>query len=153
MRAYETAAGSSTAVVEWRRERLLEAGVAPEAAANLAWDCRIDLHALLELIERGCPARSGGADPRAARRTSPAVLSDAVRSRAPHPPSCTCARPRGAGADLRRMLRAARSLRGASWPASTPMAVPGMREHLEGCPACFEDHASLLALLSSSYER
>jgi hypothetical protein len=55
MRSYETAAGSSTAVVEWRRERLLEAGIAPEAAANLAWDCRIDLHALLELIDRGCP--------------------------------------------------------------------------------------------------
>ena len=25
--------------------------------------------------------------------------------------------------------------------------VPGMRAHLEGCPACDEDHASLLALL------
>jgi hypothetical protein len=55
MRAYETAAGSSTAVVEWRRECLLEAGISPEAAANLAWDCRLDLHALLELLERGCP--------------------------------------------------------------------------------------------------
>ena len=26
-------------------------------------------------------------------------------------------------------------------------AVPGMRAHLEGCPACNEDHASLIALL------
>ena len=26
--------------------------------------------------------------------------------------------------------------------------VPGMRAHLEGCPACAEDHASLRALLS-----
>ena len=25
--------------------------------------------------------------------------------------------------------------------------VPGMRAHLEGCPACGEDHDSLLALL------
>ena len=25
--------------------------------------------------------------------------------------------------------------------------VPGMREHLEGCPACHEDFESLLALL------
>jgi hypothetical protein len=25
--------------------------------------------------------------------------------------------------------------------------VPGMRAHLEGCPACDEDHASLLALV------
>ena len=28
-------------------------------------------------------------------------------------------------------------------------AVPGMRAHLEGCPACDEDHRSLLALLDS----
>jgi hypothetical protein len=26
-------------------------------------------------------------------------------------------------------------------------AVPGMREHLEGCPACLEEHDSLVALL------
>jgi hypothetical protein len=26
-------------------------------------------------------------------------------------------------------------------------AVPGMREHLEGCPACSEEHESLVALL------
>ena len=26
-------------------------------------------------------------------------------------------------------------------------AVPGMRAHLEGCPACREEHASLAALL------
>jgi hypothetical protein len=28
-------------------------------------------------------------------------------------------------------------------------AAPGMRAHLEGCPACDEDHRSLLALLDS----
>lgn len=27
-------------------------------------------------------------------------------------------------------------------------AVPGMRAHLDGCPACKEDHASLRALLA-----
>jgi len=27
--------------------------------------------------------------------------------------------------------------------------VPGMRAHLEGCPACDEDHASLLAFVSA----
>jgi hypothetical protein len=27
--------------------------------------------------------------------------------------------------------------------------IPGMRAHLEGCPACNEDHESLLALLAS----
>ena len=26
-------------------------------------------------------------------------------------------------------------------------AVPGMRAHLRGCPACLDDHASLLAFL------
>ena len=28
--------------------------------------------------------------------------------------------------------------------------LPGMRAHLEGCPACDEDHASLLALVSAA---
>ena len=28
-------------------------------------------------------------------------------------------------------------------------AVPGMRAHLQGCPACHEDHDSLAALVSS----
>lgn len=28
-------------------------------------------------------------------------------------------------------------------------AIPGLRAHLEGCPACREDHDSLLALAGS----
>ncbi len=28
-------------------------------------------------------------------------------------------------------------------------AIPGMRAHLEGCPACHEDHASLRTFLTS----
>jgi hypothetical protein len=43
------------AVVAWRRSRLLAAGFAHEPAARLARDCRIDLHAVLELVDRGCP--------------------------------------------------------------------------------------------------
>jgi anti-sigma factor RsiW len=31
--------------------------------------------------------------------------------------------------------------------ADADAAVPGMRAHLEGCPACREEHASLRALL------
>ena len=31
-------------------------------------------------------------------------------------------------------------------------AVPGMRAHLEGCPACREDHDSLDALLDAESE-
>jgi hypothetical protein len=30
-------------------------------------------------------------------------------------------------------------------------AIPGMRAHLEGCPACHEDHASLQAFLNSRH--
>jgi hypothetical protein len=33
--------------------------------------------------------------------------------------------------------------------ADADAAVPGMSAHLEGCPACREDHDSLVALLSS----
>ena len=33
--------------------------------------------------------------------------------------------------------------------ADADAAVPGLRAHLEGCPACHEDHDSLLAYVSS----
>jgi anti-sigma factor RsiW len=33
--------------------------------------------------------------------------------------------------------------------ADADQAIPGMQAHLEGCPACHEDHASLRAFLSS----
>jgi hypothetical protein len=33
--------------------------------------------------------------------------------------------------------------------ADAEAAVPGMAAHLEGCPACHEDHASLMALVSA----
>ena len=32
-------------------------------------------------------------------------------------------------------------------------AVPGLRVHLEGCPACNEDHESLVALLKAERPR
>jgi hypothetical protein len=32
-------------------------------------------------------------------------------------------------------------------------AIPGMRAHLEGCPACHEDHESLKALVGSERNR
>ena len=31
--------------------------------------------------------------------------------------------------------------------ADADAALPGMRAHLDGCPACAEDHRSLLALI------
>jgi anti-sigma factor RsiW len=33
-------------------------------------------------------------------------------------------------------------------PQDADAAIPGMRAHLEGCPACREDHASLKALVA-----
>jgi hypothetical protein len=33
--------------------------------------------------------------------------------------------------------------------ADADAAIPGMGAHLQGCPACDEDHRSLLALLDS----
>lgn len=41
--------------VEWRRERLERAGFGNRLAQQLASDRRIDLHAVLELIDRECP--------------------------------------------------------------------------------------------------
>ena len=43
------------AVLAWRREQLVAAGFERERAERLAWDGRWDLHALLELVDRGCP--------------------------------------------------------------------------------------------------
>jgi hypothetical protein len=34
--------------------------------------------------------------------------------------------------------------------ATADAMIPGMRAHLEGCPACREDHASLRSFLDSS---
>ena len=41
-------------VAGWRRARLLESGFPHSLAAGLAADPRYDLHALIELVERGC---------------------------------------------------------------------------------------------------
>jgi len=43
-------------VVTWRRDQLVHAGFALPVAARLARDPRYDLHALIELVERGCSA-------------------------------------------------------------------------------------------------
>ncbi|MGH2873185.1 MAG: hypothetical protein ACRDL5_12080 [Solirubrobacteraceae bacterium] len=41
-------------VVAWRVGRLRDAGFSPQVAGKLARDRRYDLHALLELVDRGC---------------------------------------------------------------------------------------------------
>jgi hypothetical protein len=42
-------------VVIWRREQLVQSGLPLSLAARLAQDPRYDLHALIELLERGSP--------------------------------------------------------------------------------------------------
>jgi hypothetical protein len=42
-------------VAEWRRERLIAAGFAAGLAVRLAEDCAMDQHAVLALVDRGCP--------------------------------------------------------------------------------------------------
>ena len=41
--------------VQWRMKRLLRLGFPAELADRLAHDGRLDIHALLELVDRGCP--------------------------------------------------------------------------------------------------
>jgi hypothetical protein len=42
-------------VRDWRRRRLLALGLSAKAAQLLAEDRRVDLHELLDLVDRGCP--------------------------------------------------------------------------------------------------
>jgi hypothetical protein len=41
-------------VVRWRREQLAETGFSLPLAARVANDALYDLHALIEIVERGC---------------------------------------------------------------------------------------------------
>jgi hypothetical protein len=50
----ETSQGTGPDVVRWRREQLAHSGFAQPLAARLADDEGYDLHALIELVERGC---------------------------------------------------------------------------------------------------
>jgi hypothetical protein len=40
---------------DWRRRQLRRAGFAADLSASIATERAIDLHALIELVERGCP--------------------------------------------------------------------------------------------------
>jgi hypothetical protein len=42
-------------VVAWRCDQLAASGFPPSLASSVAGDSRYDLHALIELVERGCP--------------------------------------------------------------------------------------------------
>jgi hypothetical protein len=51
----EAAARRTAGIVAWRCARLRQAGFDSELAERLSRDCGVDLHALIELVERGCP--------------------------------------------------------------------------------------------------
>ena len=46
---------AAASVVTWRQARLRQAGFDRELTQKLSRDCSMDLHALIELVERGCP--------------------------------------------------------------------------------------------------
>jgi hypothetical protein len=47
--------GPPASVVDWRRCRLIEAGFPVPLATVLAHSRDVDVHALLQLVDRGCP--------------------------------------------------------------------------------------------------
>jgi hypothetical protein len=51
----ETTSERGRSVGEWRRDQLVASGFPPALAGLIATDARYDLHALIELVERGCP--------------------------------------------------------------------------------------------------
>ena len=55
MRTDTAREGTRQGLVRWRREQLVGSGFPFPLAARLAKDSRYDLHALIELVERGCP--------------------------------------------------------------------------------------------------
>ena len=54
MRAELTADPEQQEVLAWRCAQLVDAGFSAPLADELAADGRYDLHALIELVERGC---------------------------------------------------------------------------------------------------
>lgn len=54
MQTQTTAIAAVDEVVDWRRDQLIDAGFAPALAAAIACNPRYDLHALIELVKRGC---------------------------------------------------------------------------------------------------
>jgi hypothetical protein len=69
----ETTLGAAEhGVARWRREQLAASGFAAPLAAQLADDPRYDLHALIGLVERGCPP------PLAARILAPIEVETAA---------------------------------------------------------------------------
>ena len=54
MRTHPRAESAAHDLVRWRREQLAAAGFSLPLASRVAREPRYDLHALIELVERGC---------------------------------------------------------------------------------------------------
>jgi hypothetical protein len=54
-RGSATSTLSGARAVGWRAERLARAGLPQESAWRIAADPTYDVHAFLELVDRGCP--------------------------------------------------------------------------------------------------
>ena len=54
MQTKATSVRAPEEVFQWRCDRLMESGFARALAAAVAEDQSYDLHALIELVERGC---------------------------------------------------------------------------------------------------
>lgn len=54
MRIKATGDTAADEVADWRRDQLTGSGFAPTLAAAIACDPHYDVHALIELVERGC---------------------------------------------------------------------------------------------------
>jgi hypothetical protein len=55
MQTRTTPDASVDEVVDWRRRQLVGVGFSLPLAAEIAGDPRFDLHALIVLVEHGCP--------------------------------------------------------------------------------------------------
>jgi hypothetical protein len=55
MRIAQHDARTAPEILSWRRRRLIEAGFPRRLAGDVAREAAFDLHALIELVERGCP--------------------------------------------------------------------------------------------------
>ena len=55
MQTKTTGQRASDEVVRWRREQLVDSGFGFALAAAVSEKAHYDLHALIELVERGCP--------------------------------------------------------------------------------------------------
>jgi len=54
MQTKTTSAQALDEVVRWRCDQLVKSGLADALAASVAKNAHYDLHALIELVERGC---------------------------------------------------------------------------------------------------